>query len=72
VTGAITSKLSMPAAAVTTVLVVQYELDKTMAGNVVVLTTILSPLTLTLLIAYLLAAWFRDSIQPISQDCFER
>jgi predicted permease len=45
---------SMPAAVVTTVLAVQYELDKTLVSGVVVLTTILSPLTLTPLIAYLL------------------
>jgi hypothetical protein len=45
---------SMPAAVVTTVLAVQYDLDKTLISGVVVLTTILSPLTLTPLIAYLL------------------
>jgi malate permease and related proteins len=45
---------SMPAAVVTTVLAVQYDLDKTLVSGVVVLTTILSPLTLTPLIAYLL------------------
>lgn len=45
---------SMPAAVVTTVLAVQYDLDKTLVSGVVVVTTILSPLTLTPLIAYLL------------------
>jgi predicted permease len=45
---------SMPAAVVTTVLAVQYDLDNTLVSGVVVLTTILSPLTLTPLIAYLL------------------
>jgi malate permease and related proteins len=45
---------SMPAAVATTVLAVQYDLDKTLVGGVVVLTTILSPLTLTPLITYLL------------------
>ena len=45
---------SMPAAVVTTVLAVQYDLDRTLVSGVVVLTTILSPLTLTPLIAYLL------------------
>jgi malate permease and related proteins len=46
---------SMPAAVVTTVLAVQYDLDKTLVSSVVVMTTILSPLTLTPLIAYLLS-----------------
>jgi malate permease and related proteins len=45
---------SMPAAVVTTVLAVQYDLDQKLVSGVVVLTTILSPLTLTPLIAYLL------------------
>jgi predicted permease len=45
---------SMPAAVVTTVLAVQYDLDKTLVSGVVVFTTVLSPLTLTPLIAYLL------------------
>jgi predicted permease len=45
---------SMPAAVVTTVLAVQYELDSTLVSGTVVLTTILSPLTLTPLIAHLL------------------
>jgi hypothetical protein len=46
---------SMPAAVVTTVLAVQYELDSTLVSGTVVLTTLLSPLTLTPLIAYLLS-----------------
>ncbi|MDM7997489.1 MAG: AEC family transporter [Acidobacteriota bacterium] len=46
---------SMPAAVVTTVLAVQYDLDEGLISGVVVLTTILSPLTLTPLIAYLLS-----------------
>ncbi len=46
---------SMPAAVVTTVLAVQYDLDQRLVSGVVVLTTILSPLTLTPLIAYLLS-----------------
>jgi malate permease and related proteins len=45
---------AMPAAVVTTVLAVQYELDSTLVSGTVVLTTLLSPLTLTPLIAYLL------------------
>jgi malate permease and related proteins len=45
---------SMPAAVATTVLAVQYDLDSTLVSGTVVLTTILSPLTLTPLIAYLL------------------
>ena len=44
---------SMPAAVVTTVLAIQYELDSTLVSGTVALTTILSPLTLTPLIAYL-------------------
>jgi len=46
---------SMPAAVVTTVLAVQYDLDSTLVSGTVVLSTILSPLTLTPLIAYLLS-----------------
>jgi malate permease and related proteins len=45
---------SMPAAVATTVLAVEYDLDATLVSGVVVLTTVLSPLTLTPLIAYLL------------------
>jgi malate permease and related proteins len=47
---------SMPAAVVTTVLAVEYELDQTLVSGTVVLTTLLSPLTLTPLIAYLLSS----------------
>jgi hypothetical protein len=46
---------SMPAAVATTVLAVQYELDSMLVSGTVVLTTLLSPLTLTPLIAYLLS-----------------
>jgi predicted permease len=46
---------SMPAAVATTVLAVQYELDSTLVSGTVILTTVLSPLTLTPLIAYLLS-----------------
>jgi malate permease and related proteins len=45
---------SMPAAVATTVLAVEFDLDAALVSGVVVLTTILSPLTLTPLIAYLL------------------
>jgi predicted permease len=44
---------SMPAAVVTTVLAVQYDLDGALVSGTVVLTTLLSPLTLAPLIAYL-------------------
>ncbi len=46
---------SMPAAVVTTVLAVQYDLDSTLVSGTVALSTLLSPLTLTPLIAYLLS-----------------
>jgi predicted permease len=46
---------SMPAAVVTTILAVEYDLDNTLVSGTVVLTTLLSPLTLTPLIAYLLS-----------------
>jgi malate permease and related proteins len=46
---------SMPAAVATTVLAVQYDLDSVLVSGTVVLTTILSPLTLTPLIAHLLS-----------------
>jgi hypothetical protein len=46
---------AMPAAVVATVLAVQYELDRPLVSGAVVLTTLLSPLTLTPLIAYLLS-----------------
>ncbi len=45
---------SMPAAVVTTVLAVEYELDTALVTGTVVVTTLLSPLTLTPIIAYLL------------------
>jgi predicted permease len=44
---------SMPAAVVTTVLALEFDLDAGFATNVVFYTTLLSPLTLVLLIAYL-------------------
>jgi malate permease and related proteins len=44
---------SMPAAVATTVLAVEYDLDASLISGVVVLTTLLSPLTLTPLISYL-------------------
>jgi len=47
---------SMPAAVITTVLAVQYDLDAELMTGAVVLSTLLSPLTLTPLITYLLAA----------------
>lgn len=47
---------SMPAAVVTTVLALQYDLDAELITAAVVLTTVLSPITLTPLIAYLQAA----------------
>ena len=45
---------SMPAAVATTVLAVQYDLDSALVSGTVAITTILSPLTLTPLIAHLL------------------
>jgi predicted permease len=45
---------SMPAAVITTVLAVEYDLDQPLITGCVFLTTLLSPLTLTPLIAYLL------------------
>jgi len=44
---------SMPTAVITTVLAVEYDLDNAFVTGTVVLSTLLSPLTLTLLIAYL-------------------
>jgi predicted permease len=44
---------SMPAAVVTTVLALEFELDANFATSVVMFTTLLSPLTLVALIAYL-------------------
>jgi malate permease and related proteins len=45
---------SMPTAVITTILAIEYELDTPMVAGTVILTTLLSPLTLTPLIAYLL------------------
>jgi predicted permease len=47
---------SMPAAVVTTILAAEYDLDFQLVTGTVVLTTVLSPLTLTPLIAYLLSS----------------
>jgi predicted permease len=47
---------SMPAAVITTVLAVQYDLDAELMTGAVVLTTLLSPLTLTPLIIFLQAS----------------
>jgi len=44
---------SMPAAVITTVLALEFDLDAAFATNVVFFTTLLSPVTLVLLIAYL-------------------
>jgi predicted permease len=44
---------SMPAAVITTVLALEFDLDAGFATNVVFFTTLLSPLTLVILIAYL-------------------
>ena len=44
----------MPTAVITTILAIEYELDAQMVTGTVILTTLLSPLTLTPLIAYLL------------------
>ena len=44
---------SMPAAVITTVLALEFDLDAGFATNVVFFTTLLSPITLVLLIAYL-------------------
>ncbi len=47
---------AMPAAVVATILAVEYDLDAPLVTGTVVITTLLSPLTLTPLIAYLLSA----------------
>jgi predicted permease len=47
---------AMPAAVVATVLAVEYDLDAPLVTGTVVVTTLLSPLTLTPLIAYLLSS----------------
>ena len=44
---------SMPAAVITTVLALEFDLDPSFATSAVFLSTILSPFTLVLLIAYL-------------------
>jgi predicted permease len=44
---------SMPAAVVTTVLALEFDLDSTFVTSVVFVSTLLSPITLVLLIAYL-------------------
>jgi predicted permease len=46
----------MPAAVVATILAVEYDLDAPLVTGTVVVTTLLSPLTLTPLIAYLLSS----------------
>jgi len=45
----------MPTAVITTILAIEYELDTQMVAGTVILTTLLSPLTITPLIAYLMA-----------------
>lgn len=47
---------AMPAAVVATILAVEYDLDVTLVTGTVVVTTLVSPLTLTPLIAYLLSS----------------
>jgi malate permease and related proteins len=49
-------QVSMPAAVVTAVLAVEYDLDTPLVSGTVVMTTLLSPLTLTPIISYLLAS----------------
>jgi len=46
---------SMPAAVVTTVIALEYDLEPSFVTSVVIVTTALSPFTLTLLIAWLQA-----------------
>ena len=43
----------MPAAVVTTVLSLEFDLDSSFVSSVVLVSTLLSPLTLTLMIAWL-------------------
>ena len=50
---AVVIESAMPTAVITTILAVEYELDMTLVSGTVVLSTLLSPLTLTPLIAYL-------------------
>jgi malate permease and related proteins len=47
---------AMPAAVIATILAVEYELDTTLVTGTVVVTTLMSPFTLTPLIAYLLSS----------------
>jgi predicted permease len=47
---------AMPAAVVTTILAVEFDLDVPLVTGTVVVTTLLSPITLTPLIAYLLSS----------------
>ena len=46
---------SMPSAVVTTVLALEFDLDSSLVSSIVLVTTLLSPLTLTLIIAWLRA-----------------
>lgn len=50
---AVVIESAMPTAVITTILAVEYELDMTLVSGTVVLSTLLSPLTLTPLIAFL-------------------
>ena len=50
---AVVVESAMPTAVITTILAVEYELDMTLVSGTVVLSTLLSPLTLTPLIAFL-------------------
>lgn len=50
---AVVLEASMPAAVITTVLAIQYDLDADLTAQTVILSTLLSPLTLTPLIYYL-------------------
>jgi hypothetical protein len=50
---AVVLQTSMPAAVVTTILALQYDLDAELVSGTVILSTLLSPLTLTPLIAFL-------------------
>jgi predicted permease len=50
---AVVIESAMPTAVITTILAVEYELDTTLVSGAVVLSTLLSPLTLTPLIAFL-------------------
>ena len=50
---AVVVESAMPAAVITTILAVEYDLDATLVSGTVVLSTLLSPLTLTPIIAFL-------------------